>query len=90
MKLTVFAIKDTKSDSYGTPFFQPTRGLALRMFVDLASDGQSVISKHPTDFALFEIGSFDQVEGSLSSLGAPEFLGLATDLVAAVSARQAA
>lgn len=59
MLLRIYSIRDEKSLSYGTPFFQSTDGLALRAFADLVNDPKSIISKHPEDFSIWFIGTFD-------------------------------
>lgn len=85
MLLKIYSIKDSKAAAYGTPFFQPTRGLALRAFIDLSMDSQSMPAKHPSDFALFELGEFDQLTGMIT-YSEPEFLGYAADFIDAIQA----
>ena len=80
MILKAFAIYDEKSESYSPPFFQQATGLATRMFQDLANDNQSRISKHPTDFTLYQIGTFDDHSAVLTS-DQPVFLGKASEFI---------
>jgi len=68
MKTTVFAVRDTKSESFGTPFFMPNRAMALRAFNDLAQDPKTTINKHPTDYVLFEIGYFEDENAEITPL----------------------
>lgn len=77
----VFSVYDTKALAHGLPFFSPTVGAAIRMFSDLANDKQSTVARHPTDFILMEIGSFDDQNAKLESVPVPKNLGLASDYI---------
>lgn len=65
MKLLAFAVFDSAAGVYMRPFFAESRGLALRSFSDAVNDGESPVSKHPKDYTLFYIGSYEQDKGSL-------------------------
>jgi len=52
-------VHDVKAEAYMPPFFAPTVGMAHRMFEDACKDENSQFSKHPEDFRLFEIGTWD-------------------------------
>lgn len=65
MEMRVFAIFDAASGAYMQPFFMVSRGAALRAFMDLADDPSSAVSKHPMDYTLFELASFDDQSGAL-------------------------
>lgn len=68
MKLLAFAVYDAKAEAYLRPFFAETKGLAVRSFRDASNDPQHEMCRHAADYTLFEIGSFDQGTGVLSSL----------------------
>lgn len=76
-KLLVFAVYDSKAETYGRPFFMTTKGEALRGFIDISNDPQSHINKHPSDFTLFQIGEYCVQTAKLESLVAPFSLGTA-------------
>ncbi len=57
--LIAFTIYDTKTESFSNPFFAPTQGAAIRIFSDSASDPATLLNKHPQDFQLYEIGSWN-------------------------------
>lgn len=59
MILKAFAVLDLKASAYVRPFFFSTAGQAIRAFIDTASDPQSMFGRHPEDFCLYEIGTFD-------------------------------
>lgn len=84
MILKAYAIQDIKAGAFVTPFFCPTHGIALRMFSDECQSPKSNLNRHPDDFKLFCIGSFDDNSGVLSPIQ-PEFLDNATTFVPKVS-----
>lgn len=79
MKLFIFTIRDDKAEAYGTPFFMPTRGQAIRAFADLVNDPQSAISKHPGDYRLFLIGAYDPQDAGIDESTTPELLAHGPD-----------
>ena len=81
MVIKVFSIHDVKASTFGQPFFAVNRGIAVRMFSDLVSDKNSMVSKHPDDFKLYELGAFDDNSGGLSPLAQPDFLHCASEFV---------
>lgn len=81
MILKVFSVFDEKAQVFGQPFFLPHNGIALRSFSDLVQDSQTSINRHPEDFKLYLIGSYDDNSGSLNPVAQPEFLANATDFV---------
>lgn len=65
MNINVYAIYDVKASMHQAPFFMPTDGAATRALSDVVNEGKSQIAKHPRDFALYCIGTFDDVAGEL-------------------------
>jgi len=79
MKLLVFSVYDAKAEAFMRPFFAPTRGLAIRSFRDgVNAGGEEPLAKHPEDYTLYEVGSFDEGSGELVSLEPRFSLGLAS------------
>lgn len=68
MKLRAFTVRDGKLQVHKTPFFVQYTGQAERMFQELASDGQSIVSKHKDDFTLVEIGTYDDETAEMVSI----------------------
>lgn len=81
MELKVFAVRDVKVAAYLQPFIQSSIGGALRLFGDACGEENSPFHKHPEDFMLFEIGSYDDHSGLLTALNPTKFIGNATDFV---------
>lgn len=75
-----YSLYDTKAGIFNTPWFCISRGVAIRMVMDLVSDPQTTINRHPDDYTLFEIGTFDDSNGVLTS-SAPVNLGVAASFV---------
>lgn len=81
MKHKIFTVYDSKAEFYGQPFFAATRGIAIRMFTELANDGSSSVGKYPADFTLFEIGEYDDSDASFFHLPANENIGTGIQFV---------
>lgn len=76
----IFAVLDTKLNTYAQPFFMPTVPSALRAFAGACNDPSTMLSKHPTDFSLFLLGEFDDETGEVHSVKL-ENLGMAASFV---------
>lgn len=69
MKLVCVAVFDSASQAYGRPFFVQSRGVAVRSFTDEVRrvDPNNDLNKHPEDFTLVHLGTFDDSNGSFDS-----------------------
>lgn len=79
-RLKVFAVLDMKMKCFMQPFTSVNAGVASRMFQDSITP-EGVIGKHPEDFALYELGEFDEETGYLVSHKTPVSLGLAVQFM---------
>jgi len=81
MLVQIFAIYDSKAESYLQPFFSQTRGSAIRAFTDSVNDttGESQFAKHPEDYTLFHLGEFDDQNAKLTENATPISLGVAIE-----------
>lgn len=79
MLLKVFSVRDLKAEAFLQPFFSPTSGAALRAFGDACDKPDSPFHSHPADYILFEIGSYDDFTGYLTSLSPVKLLSSAVD-----------
>lgn len=71
MKLKAFAVMDLKAGFFSNPWFDLTESMAMRGFSDMVMDNSNpnnLWAKHPEDFALYHIGSFETDNGSLDKL----------------------
>ena len=55
----VFTVRDEKAESFLTPFYLPNEALAKRAMVDCVNDDNHGFSKHPEDYSLWALGSYD-------------------------------
>lgn len=89
MKTMVYAVYDSKTEMYSTPHFIVNKGTALRSWVDAANAPDSHIAKHPGDYTMFEIGTWDDVRGEIVMHHAKISLGTALEFKKAHSGLQA-
>lgn len=59
MKLLAYTIHDNKALTYSPPFYAATDAAAVRMLQDTASDSNTSIGRHPADFVLYCVGTWD-------------------------------
>lgn len=69
----IFVTFDAKMEVYGVPFFAPSSAYAVRMFTDQVNDGDGLMSRHPEDFTLFDLGTFNTESGVITAV-APKAL----------------
>lgn len=59
MIIKVYSIFDKKAETYGPPFFMLKEQMAVRAFSDISNDMSTMLSKHPEDYELYEIGEYN-------------------------------
>lgn len=74
-----FAVYDHAAKAYMQPFQMQTRGQAIRGWIDAVNDPKTQFSKHPQDFVLYEIASYDDESGSFENTNPPQPLGTALE-----------
>ena len=79
MKQRIYTIYDSKAEAYLRPFFTTTKGLALRSFVDESNKPGTSLNQYPSDYTLFEIGTFEDQTGIIEMHKAHETLGTALE-----------
>jgi len=79
----VVSVKDRAADVFNRPFFVPHRNVAVRDFTDEvnrnAVDNQ--LNKHPDDFDLYLLGTFDDSAGTFAMEDQPTVLVRAKDVI---------
>lgn len=75
MILNSYSLFDSKSGTFSPPFFCLSRGIAIRMVMDIMADQNTTPARYPDDFTLFELGNFDDATGVIIS-SAPINLGV--------------
>lgn len=61
----IFAVYDNKGECYLTPIFEITTGSATRSFADAVNTPDHPFGRHPNDFALFEIATWDDSDANI-------------------------
>lgn len=81
MQYMTFAIFDSKAHAFFPPFYQQSKGLAMRMFSDTANDARTMVNRHPEDYTLFYLGTWEDNDGQHSPEITPEPLAKALELL---------
>lgn len=68
MKLNAYTLFDSKSLVFNQPFFAHNHAVATRMVSDIAQDTNTQIGRHPSDFILYKIGTYDDATGFMEPL----------------------
>lgn len=74
MIFKVFCVYDDKAKAYLPPFFLPEVSQAIRAFGDAAQDSTHDFCKHPEDYTLFQLGTFNSSSGVLTADGPLSFV----------------
>lgn len=77
----IFAIFDYCADVFCTPFVMDSANLAMRSFSDYCCILDTSISKHPEDYALFQLGKYNKKTGKLISFECPCLLLRASSVI---------
>lgn len=67
MTLSVFSVYDKKAEAFMQPFTYAAVGQAVRAFSDTVNDPKSAFYRHPADYDLYQLGTFDDGSGELTS-----------------------
>lgn len=79
MEHIVCAVHDRQLDAYMRPFTAASKGQAIRSFRDEVNRADSELHKHPEDYELYQVGTFNENTGELRDH--LEQLAIATNLL---------
>lgn len=76
MNLLLVAVFDSATQAYARPFAVIATGQAIRSFSDEVNNAakDSDLSKHPSDFELFHVATFDDQTGRFTASQDPVLL----------------
>lgn len=77
----VLAVRDSAMDAFSRPFFAPTVAMAMRSFAEEVNRAESEMFKHPADYELFHLATFDEDSGKFDNLPSPRSVVRAVDCV---------
>ena len=63
MRIHAFSLYDRKTLVYHNPFFAVTDGAATRIVADIVADPNTQPGRHPGDFVLYRLGTYDDALG---------------------------
>lgn len=75
----VFAFRDAKSDSFGPPITSFNKAMFMRDILKGTLEANGTIAKHPDDFGIWHLGSFDPSSGRILPFDQPICLGLVSE-----------
>lgn len=81
--MNLYTIRDLTAQYNMQPFTARNHGEAIRSFTNAVNDSRdpnNLMAKHPSDFGLYFIGSFDESSGQLTPADV-EKLGIGSDFV---------
>jgi len=81
MLMSVFAIYDSGISTWLPPLYARNKGEIMRWFSEAVNDSTSKLAKHPSDFTIFEIGTWDDGNCKFDLLKTPVSLGIAIEFV---------
>ncbi|AZL82880.1 nonstructural protein [Apis mellifera associated microvirus 26] len=70
----LFAIRDSKTEYFGSPFCKATHGEAERDFRTLVNDEKTNLNQYPEDYDLYYLGEYDNNSGKFETLETPQHL----------------
>ena len=62
----ICTVHDSKAETFLSPFFVPSKGLAIRAFEDCINSDSHHFGKHPADYTLFQLGTFNTDSGTFT------------------------
>lgn len=67
MEQIICAVFDRQALAYMTPMFFQATGQAVRAFTDAVNNQENEFGKHPEDYAVFKLGSYDPGTGQIKA-----------------------
>lgn len=85
MRVRIYAVKDLAVRAFETPGFAPAIGgsnaAAIRGFTDQVNNSSSRYHAHPEDYELYQLGEFNDEDGSIVPLELPQLVTRAIDVM---------
>lgn len=77
--MIITAVKDIKSEIFLQPQFQRSMADAMRNWEIVANEGDSLVSRFPNDFVLYQLGEYTE-DGTVLALPKPKSLASAAEM----------
>lgn len=80
MQQLIIAVRDRQLNAFMRPFTAQTAGQAIRSFRDEINRPDSELNRHPEDYELYRLGTFNEQTGEIKSED-PQQIALASNLI---------
>ena len=77
----VVTIKDRAIDTFLRPVCYPSLGAAIREFADEINNPQSPMNKHPDDYDLYHVATYDDVRGAFANTPEPNQIAIGKNAI---------
>ena len=84
MKFSICSVRDSKAGAFMIPFFTRNRDTGIRSVMMAMQDPSHEFYKFHDDYTLFELGVYDDDDGSFLVHPAPEVLVTGTALFSSI------
>lgn len=71
MILRMFSMYDEKAEAFIRPFFMPNVAMAQRVIIKAGSEMDHPFAQHPSDYILYELGTFDETGAEFTTTLTP-------------------
>lgn len=82
MIIVVCSVRDAKAEVFGQPHFTQSVGTAIRSFTDEINREapENSFFRHPEDYTLYQLGTYDDSNGRFDNLETPKLLVLGNEV----------
>lgn len=79
----IYALRDEKTEAFMRPFHAHSEGHAIRILTNLYRDSEPTadFKAYPSDFSLYHLGLWNDLNGELEGIVPPYRLGTINDIV---------
>ena len=81
MSMVMCSIYDAKAEAFMSPMTFQAKGQAVRSFADAVNKEDSEFNKHPEDYSVFLLGTFDPKMGKIEVQKSPISLAIGINLI---------
>jgi len=78
----IFSVYDEKAQAYSTTIgVHPTISVAIRAFTLACQNPETFYNRFPNDYALYNLGSYDEKSGYITTYPEPRFVIRASEII---------
>lgn len=79
--MKMYSVYDSKVQAYDKPFILRNKAEAIRAWTAAVNDPQTMMSKYPADYILFEIAEWDDITGMVTPYSGPHSVGTGLEFI---------